>query len=64
MPSFDYQEEKVETLVEKPLVEEDPDDDLLDEIRMEEGEVLYKYRQFMIAKGYSERLFNVYRCHC
>ena len=33
MPSFDYQEEKVETLVEKPLVEEDPDDDLLDEMK-------------------------------
>ena len=35
-----------------------PDDDLLDEIRMEEGEVLYKYRQFMIAKGYSEMWLN------
>ncbi len=35
-----------------------PDDDLSDEIRMEEGEVLYKYRQFMIAKGYSEMWLN------
>ncbi len=35
-----------------------PDDDLLDEIRIEEGEVLYKYRQFMIAKGYSEMWLN------
>lgn len=35
-----------------------PDDDLSEEIRMEEGEVLYKYRQFMIAKGYSETWLN------
>ncbi len=35
-----------------------PDDASLDEERMEEGEVLYKYRQFMIAKGYSEMWLN------
>lgn len=30
------------------------DDEPPDETRMEEGETLYQYHQFMIAKGYSE----------
>lgn len=34
------------------------DNDSSDETRMEEGEALYKYRQFMIAKGYSEMWLN------
>ncbi len=35
-----------------------PDDDLPTETLMEEGETLHKYRQFMLANGYSEMWLN------
>lgn len=34
------------------------DDELPEEIPVEECEILYQYRQFMVAKGYSELWLN------
>lgn len=34
------------------------DEDFLDEVLVEQTEVIYRYRQFMLAKGYSEMWLN------